>query len=138
MRIFIVGIIFLLSATLVACDKREHDMVSPLENTSWQLISLDGKPLLPETVIDLTFQKDSLGGHSGVNQYFASYKTGHEQSIELKEVGQTLMAALDPAVMDQEALYIQLLTQAKRYKLYDQKLEIITAEDKVLLFVILE
>jgi heat shock protein HslJ len=49
------------------------DNVSPLDGTSWMLVSLDGQPPLPGTEIRLGFSDKGFSGNSGCNYYAGSY-----------------------------------------------------------------
>ena len=60
-----------LSSLISACSLNQGSSFS-LEGTNWQLTSINGEALIPDTYISADFGKDgSVGGSSGCNSYSA-------------------------------------------------------------------
>ncbi len=66
---------------------------------------------LPNTMITISFQADSLAGSAGVNSYFADYKIDGN-SITLSHAGVTKMMG-PPTFMKQEDEFIKNLNEVK-------------------------
>ncbi len=66
---------------------------------------------IPNTMITLSFQAESLAGSSGVNSYFADYKINGNQ-ITLSHAGVTKMMG-PPTFMKQEDEFIKNLNEFK-------------------------
>ena len=95
-----------------------------LAGSEWALVSLRGQPPLAGTTITLKFESDKAGGSAGCNSYGGPY-TARGGRLTLTDVAATMMACLDPAgVMEQEAAYLQALSQAAGYRATDAQLEI--------------
>jgi len=85
-----------------------------LDGTKWTLTEYvhDGLPrqILPGTTVTLFFTDEgSIGGSAGCNSYFGSYELEGTR-ISIGSIGQTLMACMEPGVMEQEYLYLSLLS----------------------------
>jgi heat shock protein HslJ len=91
---------------------------------SWSLASLDGGSLIPGTSITATFNNGRVTGTAGCNQYFASYSTAGS-TLAIGAAGSTKMYCNSPeGVMEQEALYLSLLSKAASYSTDDGRLVI--------------
>jgi heat shock protein HslJ len=108
----------------------------PLEQTSWQLELLGTKPAIQKRKVTLVFQANNrLGGEAGCNSYGATYSLNGDQLI-LSEIVSTLMACVEPEIMEQEQQFLASLEQASSYKLEGNHLIILdTNGDTLLSFV---
>jgi heat shock protein HslJ len=105
----------------------------PLAGSDWQLESIDGQPLAPGSSIDASFTEDQVAGSAGCNRYFGGYViTGG--NIEFGAIGSTRMLCGDEAVNQQEMAFLQALSEAERYKVSGDRLEISYADGKTLIF----
>jgi heat shock protein HslJ len=101
----------------VACSEPATD---PTGRT-WQLVSLDGAPVVAGTVIDLTLENDTVSGSAGCNTYSgpATYSDG---SMTLgPEFAVTFMACDEP-IMEQEQRYLAALSRVVSYELTPDEL----------------
>ncbi len=90
----------------------------------WSLVTLDGEPLIPGTSITAYFDKGRVTGTAGCNQYFASYTTSGS-SIVVGDAGSTKMYCPSPeGIMDQEALFLTLLSESATWSISDRGLVI--------------
>jgi len=104
-----VGLAF---AVLVGCDSGG----SRLEGTQWRLVGWTVSSIDPANVmITAEFAQDRLSGNSGVNSYSGPYKLGPGDTFAGGPFAGTLMAGPEPT-MRAESAYLQLLGQAKSYK----------------------
>ena len=93
-----------------------------LEGTAWDLASYLGAKgtmasVLPTTRITAGFSPDlNLTGSAGCNRYFAGYGAG-QSSVAIEGIGSTLMACMDPGVMEQESRYLALLGSAAQFRI---------------------
>lgn len=125
-----------IACLLVACSSLGSGLAGggpALAGSEWALVSLRGQPPLAGTTISLKFEADQAGGSSGCNSYGGSY-TARGGRLTFTDIAATLMACLDPAgVMDQEAAYLQALSQAAGYRVTDNQLEIQDAAGETVL-----
>lgn len=138
------AIIILTGYLLTACDVIGGDTgfsdAAVLESKTWVLISYgtEGqlKTVLEGVEITATFNPDEaeVSGSSGCNHYFGDYKvTGSELSVF--NIGWTEMACLTPeGVMEQEQLFLSMLTAAERFQVQEGQLTLFLADDQVLKF----
>lgn len=103
--------------------------------TQWRLLTIDGAPVLADTLITLSLDANgTAGGNSGCNSYGGSY-TLSDGTISLSQLASTLMACLDEAVMEQEAAYLAALQAAAQIERSGSKLTITYGDGRLLEFV---
>lgn len=120
-----------LAGVLAACSSLGGGLA--LAGSEWTLVSLQGQPPLAGTTITLKFEPDTAGGASGCNSYGGPYMARGAR-LTFTDVAATAMACLDPAgVMEQEAAYLQALSQAAGYRATDDRLEIQDAAGETIL-----
>lgn len=74
---------------------------------------LDGKPLVPGSTITMIVSENKVHGNGGCNDYFASFKQ-RGTTISVGIITSSTMECPKPAaVLQQEASFIQLLSQAQ-------------------------
>jgi heat shock protein HslJ len=124
-----------LAAALAACSLPAGGLTGgepALAGSEWTLVSLKGKPPLAGTTITLKFEADTAGGSSGCNSYGGPY-TARGGRLTITDVASTMMACLEQDLMEQEALYLQTLSQAAGYRATDDQLEIQDAGGETIL-----
>jgi len=93
-------------------------------DTEWELVSLNGGPLIEGRGITLRFGEASLEGSGGCNTYGGSY-TASEDRLSVSGVYATEMACMEPeGIMDQEQAYFQVLNTVTRYRVEGDQLEL--------------
>jgi len=106
---------------------------NPLEATSWTLTesSLSSQDL---TTMGITadFFAEQMSGQGPVNNYFTDY-TVEGESIEFGEIGQTMMAG-EPAMMEAESAYFELLGTVTTFELTGDMLVLKAGEQEVLTY----
>jgi heat shock protein HslJ len=105
-----------------------------LGGVTWTLVSY-GPPdapvaTLPNAPITLTFSDQGIGGSAGCNQYFGAFQFD-VNTITITDVGSTLMACLDQAVMAQETAYLEALRTASSFQITDGQLQITYASGEL-------
>jgi heat shock protein HslJ len=120
-------IIILIMVSLLGCSQKTNE----LADTSWELVSLNGKDLIEGTAITLVFTETYLGGQMGCNGYGGSPDTG---KYNIKRDGTfqigdpfavTVQLCTEPeGIMEQEAEYIEALMNAVKFRMVDNRLEI--------------
>jgi heat shock protein HslJ len=104
-----------------------------LDGTSWTLIRLQGKDLIPETKATLTFEGDQIGGIASCNRYFGSV-TLEKDSFLVGMVGSTEMWCMEPeGVMEQETAFLKALSSVARYSVENDELTLYDADEQALL-----
>jgi heat shock protein HslJ len=79
-------------AVLAACGGTG---ATALRDTAWELESLTGNDVLPDTTITLEFSGDQVSGSAGCNQYGGSYQARGD-SLSVGDVFSTEMGCLEP------------------------------------------
>ena len=117
--------IFFTSMILVACQtsfKSAHVQPNSLRNTHWNLIELEGQPLLDGTKITLDVYSNNIKGFSGCNTYRSSGEVVIEKGhFHIQETARTTKDC-QADILRQESKFIELLAQARSYKLTDNRL----------------
>jgi len=102
-----------------------------LDGTGWLLSELNNQAVLPGTQPSLFFEKDSLHGSDGCNQFSGSYTTDGKRITIGEDIASTMMACEEP-IMQQASAYITALTQAATYRVTNQELILLDASGKTL------
>ncbi|HEY1407500.1 MAG TPA: transporter substrate-binding domain-containing protein [Promineifilum sp.] len=99
----------------------EAPPANPLPGNTFDLTMLNGQPLIPETVITITFNSDgTLNGSAGCNNYNGRY-TANNGQITISELSLTTMqCGIPPSVMDQELAYTNALRAAATFDFQQQ------------------
>jgi len=118
---------------LVACS---CSSTTALENTAWELESLNGNDVLPGTTITIEFSGDQISGSAGCNHYGGSYQA-RESRLNVSDLFWTEMGCLEPeGILEQEQAYLDALSAAARYQIDGEGLEIFdNAGTRILVFV---
>jgi len=100
---------------------------STLDGTQWKLTGWTLSSLAAsDFAISAKFAGWQISGNGGVNSYSGRYEVGPGDSFSVGPLASTRMAGPEPA-MRAESGYMQLLEQAKSYKLADGKLTLYDA-----------
>ena len=112
-----IPIALVLAALLVmACGSGSGDLA--LEGTAWELVSLNGKPVLAGSEVTLRFEGDQVQGKASCNSYFGDFavKGGKEWSVGM--LANTEMFCMQPeGIMDQETAYLTALREANAIRM---------------------
>lgn len=104
-----------------------------LQDTQWKLADWSASSLNPANFsITAAFADGQISGRSAVNHYSGSYAASNDGSFSVGPLTQTLMAS-DENSMRAETLYIQLLAQARRYRIAQGQLILANASQQDLL-----
>ncbi len=104
--------------------------VNSLQNVEWVLVSLIN-PIRPDVVIDplegteLTiefFFDNAVSGFAGCNQFNTTYSTWNPNSLEFSDQILSGQLLCSDAVMGQEALFLDLLTDVVEYEIDGERL----------------
>ena len=100
---------------------------------AWTLTSINGQPPIAGSTISATFENGEVGGRSGCNSYGGKYSASGKK-LSTSALMMTEMACMDPqGVMEQEAAYLQALSQAASFTATDGRLEIRNASGETIL-----
>jgi hypothetical protein len=116
----------------------------PLNDTSWVLLSLYGKPPLEGSRITLEFSGGFIRGFSGCRNYYpvwigddvagGKYKATEDGSLKIPGYGRNdLCCSKLAGVTDQEDAYLKALLSAVAYRLVGNRLEIQDAAGETIL-----
>lgn len=104
-----------------------------LENHTWRLILLIGKPLIDNTLISLQFENFQASGSSGCNLYNTSYERDRME-IDFGLVTSTAKdCELPSGIMTQEGAYFSALEDITNYRIEDQELNLFDGSGNLLL-----
>ncbi len=116
---------------------QDADMDFGLVEHLWQLETYrspegDTVEVLEGSRITADFDSGELNGSAGCNSYFGRYGVNNME-IGITEVGSTLMACADEALMQQETAYLNVLREVASYRVQEDQLELLNADDEVIL-----
>lgn len=99
---------------------------------NWILIQINGAGVIPGTEITAVFgDGGNLSGSAGCNNYNANYQISGN-GLTVGPISSTQQICAEPAgVMDQESLYIQVLSSATGYEVQGQTLSIRSARGQL-------
>jgi len=124
------------SMILVACltsFESTNSQPDSLYNTHWNLIKLEGQPLLDGTKITMDVYSNNIKGFSGCN----TYRSNGEVLIEKGQfqVPETARTTKDcqKEILSQEAKFIELLARTRLYKIEDNKLYLYDDQGEIIL-----
>jgi len=104
-----------------------------MEDHLWMLTSINGSPLIEDSLITLEFESDQAVGLGGCNRYFSGFTVNNSQ-ITFGTVGSTMMfCEMPPGVMEQESAYFNALQEAATYEIEAQQLKISNASGDIAL-----
>ncbi len=125
----IIALAALASGAVVSAQAQDD-----LRGTAWQLVSLGGADVMEGTTITLRFDDEGqVSGSAGCNSYGGTYGVA-EGELSVGMLFSTLMACMEPGVMEQERAYLAALETAERYELTADQLVITYADGEQLVF----
>ena len=128
-RIAILAIILLSS-----CSQNESQSEAQMLGKTWELSTYnDTQPIAGHQPV-LEFESDQISGTTGCNHYGGTYQIDDE-SIQFEGIFSTEMACLEPdGLMDQERVYLELLSVADQFELINGKLTFYAESIPILVF----
>ena len=75
---------------------------------TWQLVSMNGRPVLEGADLTIEFKDDQASGFSGCNFFGGAYEQ-KGKGLKLGILSTTLMACQDDGMMEQESVYLAAL-----------------------------
>jgi heat shock protein HslJ len=103
----------------------------PLNGTAWTLTSIDHTAPLKGTKLTIEFAEGKVSGSSGCNSYSGSYEINGEK-ISTGPIAMTLMACVDPGMMEQEQSFLAYLGDLKTFVRSEGQLQIFRSDGKAL------
>ncbi len=106
------------------------ETLNPLVGSRWHLTSLDGQKPIQGTSITVSFDETTMQGSAGCNTYGGGpdsgpYLAAIDGTLTITQTAITVMGCLEPpGILEQETKYMQVLRQAARYQLVDDRLVI--------------
>jgi heat shock protein HslJ len=105
-----------------------------LQNTDWQLVTVNGESLLPGRAITLRFGADQATGYAGCRSYEADFSAeGDHLSFPMISMVETVCWKPESYLL-QEGQFTEDLGRISHYRLADGLLEIVTVQDRTLSF----
>ncbi len=123
-------VFLLLLLLLTACAGGED---AGLQGTTWELVKMGDALPVAGTTVTIMFEDGSASGSAGCNSYSGRYSLDGE-SLAFGEIASTLMACMEPGVMEQESDYLVFLQQATSHAILDGFLYIYREDGSVLQF----
>lgn len=121
-------LLFCLALMLASCSGGDS---SALQNTSWNLVQLNGQSVLPNTAPTLAFDSENASGNSSCNSFSGSYSLQRDR-LRFGSLMSTLMACMDDGLMQQEGAYMLALQATALYKIDDEQLLLLDEDGQVL------
>lgn len=100
-----------------------------LENTDWQAVALnDGRSGVVSNqslhLIKVRFDNGNIHGNASCNQFSGTYASKNHQ-LHIGQLRATQRACADSALMEQEAYFLQALTQVSQYQIVSGQLKLL-------------
>lgn len=131
-------IVLVLMVVLINYPAAKANAGLALTKSDWALQSLVDNtgiliPALGGSEVTARFESSgNVSGHSGCNQYFATYQT-QDYQITINGTGSTLMYCPNSGVMEQESAFLSDLSRSSSFRVSDSTLTIYDAAGKTLL-----
>lgn len=110
-------------------------IVPELNGTLWLLNSMNGDNRITNTFITLMFIDGWATGNAGCNDYGGEYSSTTEGVLNVHFIVSHQVSCLEPAgIMEQEALYLELLKNVVQYGIVDGRLRLDAGDDAYLDF----
>jgi len=109
--------------------------VPELDGTIWLLNSMNSDNPITNTFITLMFIDGWATGNAGCNDYGGEYSSTTEGVLNVHFLVSHQVLCLEPAgIMEQEALYLELLENVDQYGIVDGRLRLNAGDDDYLDF----
>jgi heat shock protein HslJ len=92
---------------------------------------------IPDSTLTIHFEDGQVSGNGGCNSYGGEYRVSGDK-LKLEKLMSTLMACADPAMMEQETIFMQALGDAQRFDIADGRLQVYGSDGEALTFVPIE
>ena len=123
-----------LSSTIADMRWTLTTFIEPRETKTGQTQRSRATDVIPETDVTIEFREDGVSGSAGCNKYGAPVSIDGEEIV----VGGAMVTRAwcgDPAgLMEQERLYLDILSRARVYRIFGDQLALQTDEGEQLLF----
>jgi len=130
----IVLIFFSFLFLLSACAGFSPSDKANLTGEIWVLTNLNGIDLIENHQPTLQFEAGQVSGNASCNHYGGGYQIKGE-TISFEALYSTEMACLDPeGVMEQERLYLEILSIASSFEMVDGVLTIFADSGQILVY----
>lgn len=135
-HIFLVILFGMLALIFTACNAVETASGDPLDGTSWVLQYYRKTKAITEPPITATFEGGEVHGSAGCNSYRGSYQVDGDNITFGPPIAITVMACMEPeGIMEQEALFMEYLSDAQTFKFVDDQLQIFQSDNEALTFI---
>lgn len=135
MKKFYKSILIILTVVITtSCATFPEQVINPLTDTTWKLMTYAGKNPLAGKNMTAAFDGEEISGSASCNHYFGSYQVKGDK-ITISGLGWTEMACLDPeGIMEQEQIIMKMLSESNTYSIQGDRLQIITTSGDFLIF----
>lgn len=125
---FVLSLVVVLAVTGCMSSDESDD----IEDTAWELATLDGTAALEDVTATLEFASEGeLVGSASCNNFFGTWESGDDNSLTLEPGGMTLMACAEP-VNQQEQAYLAALSATASFELDGDELTLLDSDDNEL------
>ena len=105
----------LAACSLTACAAGSAQQ---LGGGTWRVMDINGVPVVGERPVTLVLDGGRISGNAGCNSYSGTYALSSRQGIRLVPGAVTRMLCHPPAVMEQEARFLDLLRAVQGHNRY--------------------
>ena len=115
--------------TIIACGCENDASNGELAGTAWRLAAWsEGSPDPWQFMITATFDETTISGTAAVNSYSGACLAAQDGSFSVGELQITLMAGSEEE-MRAEEIYLELLQQARKYRVDAAALTLLDERD---------
>jgi heat shock protein HslJ len=112
----VLSVIFIFMSAGGAEPELKTEPDGKLPFTRWELVLLNGSPVIPGTDISLEFNRKTLYGNAGCNSYSGEYSANMKGTLKVDNLVNTSMACFEPdGILEQESEYLGLLNRSDEY-----------------------
>ncbi len=129
------SLFFIASALLTACGSATPPVSSPpisLSGTSWALVEINGQPVIENSLPTLIIDGNSVGGNASCNSFGGDFSQEGDR-LRFGPLFSTMMACLEPGLMEQETAYLQALEAIVGFRIEAGQLTLFDDEKQALL-----
>jgi len=128
----VVFLLIMFSLSVTACA--EASVGNDLDGSSWELTSLNGNVPVSGGEPTLNFEDGLVRGNASCNQFGGEVQIKGNMLVFAEGMDMTAMACLDESIMDQEQVFMRMLSGEMQFEITDGQLILINQQGEVLVF----
>ncbi len=125
-------ILIFVTFNLIGCKDAEDNSTKALESAEYSIEKVGEMSVKDfQLTMNIDLEENRVNGFAGCNRYLADLNTSEEQKLKLNKLVLTRKMCQD--AMPTENSFLEALRQTAAYRFTQDKLQLISAEEKVLI-----